>query len=132
ERVDAIGVSALTDRVDIANARLAFPGGAVANVTASRISKDKVRKLRVFESRAYHSLDFKDQQVERYALATKGDTRAIERGMLPVTPDEPLRREIAEFFDCVRARTTPRVTGADGRRALALALRIARAAADAS
>lgn len=132
ERMDAIGVSALTDRVDIANARLAFPGGAVANVTASRISAQKVRKLRVFESNAYHSLDYADQQVERYALTRKNGGRAIDHGMLPVVRDEPLRREIAEFLDCVRTRSAPRVTGADGRRALALAMRIARAAADAS
>ena len=132
ERVDAIGVSALTDRVDIANARLAFPGGAVANVTASRISAQKIRKLRVFESAAYHSLDYSDQQVERYALVMKDGERVIEHGTLPVTRDEPLRREIAEFLDCVRSRQAPRVTGADGRRALALARQIARAAADAS
>jgi len=128
ERVDAIGVSALTSRVDIANARLAFPGGAVANVTASRISAQKIRKLRVFEPSAYHSLDYGDQQVERYALVSKGGERVIEHGTLPVTRDEPLRREIEEFLNCVRSRREPRVTGADGRRALALALRIAQAA----
>ena len=132
ERVDAIGVSALTDRVDIANARLAFPGGIVANLTASRISAQKVRKLRVFESSAYHSLDYSDQQVERYALVEKDGERVIEHGTLPVTRDEPLRLEIAAFLDCVRARRAPRVTGEDGRRALALAMRIAQAAADAS
>jgi len=132
ERVDAIGVSALTERVDIANARLAFPGGIVANLTASRISAQKVRKLRVFESSAYHSLDYSDQQVERYALVEKDGERVIEHGTLPVTRDEPLRLEIAEFLDCARARRAPRVTGEDGRRALALAMRIAQAAADAS
>lgn len=132
ERVDAIGVAALTDRVDIANARLAFPGGAVANLTASRISAQKIRKLRVFESSAYHSLDYSDQQVERYALVTRDGERVIEHGTLPVTRDEPLRREIADFLDCVRTRQEPRVTGTDGRRALVLARRIAQAAADAS
>ena len=132
ERVEAIGVSALTDRVDIANARLVFPGEVVANVTASRISAQKIRKLRVFERSAYHSLDFTEQQVERYGLVERAGLRQIERSILPVTRDEPLRREIESFIDCVRGRRTPRVTGEDGRRALALAIRIASAAAEAS
>lgn len=132
ERVEAIGVSALTERVDIANARLAFPGGAVANVTASRISAQKVRKLRVFEKNAYHSLDFTEQQVERYALEGDGAARKIAREMLPVVKDEPLRREIEAFIGCVRTRGRPLVTGDDGRRALELAIRIAEAAASAA
>jgi predicted dehydrogenase len=132
ERVEAIGVSALTERVDIANARLVFPGSAVANVTASRISAQKVRKLRVFERRAYHSLDFTEQQVERYALVEAEGRREIERTLLPVAKGEPLRREIASFIDCVRRRESPSVTGEDGRRALALAMRIAAAAAESS
>ncbi len=131
-QVDAIGVSALTDRVDIANARLAFPGSVVANVTASRISAQKIRKLRVFERRAYHSLDFADQQVERYALVETDGGRQIERGLLPVVKDEPLKREIGAFLECVRRRGRPTVSGADGRRALALAMRIAAAAAESS
>jgi hypothetical protein len=124
ERVDAIGVSALTERVDIANARLAFPGGIVANLTASRISAQKVRKLRVFESSAYHSLDYSDQQVERYALVQKEGERVIEHGTLPVTRRAPAPRSRISL-DCVRsraaspARTAPR---------LALAIQIARAA----
>ena len=130
ERIDAVGVSALTERVDIANARLLFPGGAVANVTASRISSQKVRKLRVFERRAYHSLDFTEQQVERYALVEAGDGRRIERGNLAVESGEPLRREIESFIECVRERKTPVVTGEDGLRALDVAVRIAAAAAD--
>jgi predicted dehydrogenase len=132
KRIDAIGVSALTDRVDIANARLVFPSGMVANVTASRISAQKVRKLRVFERHAYHSLDFSEQQVERYALIEGAGERKIEKGLLPVQRDEPLRHEIASFVECVRTRRTPLVTGADGRRALALAATIARAAAESS
>jgi predicted dehydrogenase len=130
ERIDAVGVSALTERVDIANARLLFPGGAVANVTASRISSQKIRKLRVFEKRAYHSLDFTEQQVERYALVEAGDGRRIERGNLAVEAGEPLRREIESFIECVRERKTPVVTGEDGLRALDVAVRIAAAAAD--
>ncbi|MGI0149298.1 MAG: Gfo/Idh/MocA family protein, partial [Thermoplasmata archaeon] len=99
QRVDAMGVSALTDRVDIANARMVFKDGGVANVTASRISAQKVRKLRVFERNAYHSLDFTDQHVERYALIESGGGRRIERSSLPVKRDEPLRRQIESFMD---------------------------------
>ena len=131
-QVDAIGVAALTGRVDIANARLTFPGSVVANVTASRISAQKVRKLRVFERHAYHSLDFADQQVERYALVERDGARSIERGILPVVRDEPLKREIVEFMECVRRRARPLVTGEDGRRALALAMQIAAAAQESS
>ena len=128
-KVEAIGVSALTDRVDIANARLTFSGPVVANVTASRISAQKIRKLRVFEPRAYHSLDFTEQQVERYALVESGGRREIERAQLPIVRDEPLRREIDSFLACVRDRSDPLVGGADGRRALALAMTIASMAA---
>lgn len=132
ERIDAVGVSALTDRVDIANARLAFPGGCVANLTASRISAQRVRKLRIFERSAYHSLDFTEQQVERYALVLHDGARIIERGNLEVVRDEPLRREIESFIQCVQDRRAPLVGGEDGRLALDLAVRIATAAADAS
>jgi predicted dehydrogenase len=128
-QVDAVGVSALTDRVDIANARLAFAGGAVANVTASRISAQKVRKLRVFARNAYDSLDYTEQVVEHYALIDERGKREIAHSLLPVTKDEPLKCEIVSFLECVRTRGTPLVTGEAGRRALALAKRIAVTAA---
>ena len=130
--IDAIGVCARTDRVDIANARLVFPDHAVANVTASRISAQKVRKLRVFERDAYHSIDFAEQQVERYGVRDRDGNRVIEHSMLAVERDEPLRREISSFIACVRERRRPVVTGEDGLKALALAVRIADAAASAS
>jgi predicted dehydrogenase len=124
-RIEAIGVPVLTDRVDIANARLRFDGGCIANVTASRISRDRVRKVRFFQRDAYVSIDYASQEVERYALQRPpGRPPIIDGGRLEVARDEPLRLELADFVDAVRRGGSPRVTGADGRRALALARRI--------
>jgi predicted dehydrogenase len=91
-----------------------------------------VRKLRVFEHHAYHGLDYGEQQVERYAMEEAAGGRALAHSLLPVTRDEPLRSEIESFLACVRERKEPAVTGVDGRRALALAIQIAGAAAEAS
>ena len=123
ESIDAVGVPVLTGRVDIANARLRFTNGCVANLTASRISRDRVRKIRFFQPSAYLSIDYAAQRVEHYRLV-KGATAAIDGGELPVANEEPLARELADFVDAVRAKRPPRVDGAQGRRALALAQQI--------
>jgi predicted dehydrogenase len=124
-RLEAIGVPVLTDRVDIANARLRFDGGCIANVTASRISRERVRKVRFFQRDAYVSIDYASQEVERYALErAPGRPPVIGGGRVDVVRDEPLRLELADFAEAVRRGSSPRVTGADGRRALALARRI--------
>lgn len=124
-RIEAVGVPVLTDRVDIANARLRFEAGCIANVTASRISRDRVRKVRFFQRDSYVSIDYASQEVERYALRRPpGGPPVIEGGRLEVARDEPLRLELADFAEAVRQRGHPRVTGADGRRALALAQRV--------
>ncbi len=124
--VDAVGVPVLTDRVDIANARLRFESGCVANVTASRISRDRVRKLRFFQPDMYISVDYAEQEVEAWRLVRAGGPRpAIEGGKLPVERQEPLALEIADFVRSVREHGRPLVSGEDGRRALALATRIA-------
>jgi len=122
ETVDAVGVPVLTHRVDIANARIRFSSGCIANVTASRISRDRVRKVRFFQRDAYVSIDYSSQEVEHYALqAAPGGAPAITGGRLDVPKQEPLRLELQDFVDAVRAGGRPRVTGEDGRRALALA-----------
>ena len=131
--VEAVGVPVLTSRVDIANARLRFTSGCIANVTASRISRDRVRKVRFFQRDAYISIDYASQEVERYTLGTRqGALPAIEGGRLDIPRDEPLRIELLDFVTAVRANGVPRVTGADGRRALALAERITEAIARAA
>ena len=123
--VEAVGVNVLTPRVDIANVRLRFASGCIANLTASRISRDRVRKARFFQPQSYVSIDYASQEVEVYRLVPTAGRPAIEGGRLEVTSDEPLRRELADFVAAVRDGTRPGVTGEDGRDALALATRIA-------
>jgi predicted dehydrogenase len=124
--VEAVGVNVLTPRVDIANARLRFASGCIANVTASRISRDRVRKARFFQHDSYVSIDYAAQEVEVYRLvAQNGGRPAIQGGRVDVASDEPLRRELADFVEAVRTGRQPAVTGPDGRAALALATRVA-------
>ena len=126
ESIEAVGVPVLTPRYDIANARLRFAGGCIANVTASRISKERVRKIRFFQPDAYISIDYAAQEVEGWRLVRRDGARpSIEGGPLPVERDEPLRREIADFVRAVRTKSAPLVDGEAGRRALELATRIA-------
>ncbi len=126
QSIEAVGVPVLTSKYDIANARLRFRSGCIANVTASRISKERVRKIRFFQPDAYISIDYAAQEVEGWRLVRHDGSRpTIEGGALPVERDEPLRREIADFIRAVRSKTTPLVDGVAGRRALELATRVA-------
>ena len=123
--VEAVGVAVLTQKPDIANARLKFASGCIANITASRISKDRVRKIRVFQRDAYLSVDYAAQEVERWRLVKgNGGMPAIDGGKLDVTNEEPLKRELADFVAAVREKRDPGVTGADGLRAIELAERV--------
>ncbi len=123
--VEAVGVNVLTPRTDIANARIRFASGCVANVTASRISRDRVRKVRFFQQDSYVSVDYAAQEVEVYRLVPGQGRPGIEGGPLKVTQEEPLLRELADFVEAVRDRRAPGVTGRAGRDALALATRVA-------
>ena len=125
ESIEAVGVPVLTGRVDIANVRLRFANGCIANLTASRISRDRVRKIRFFQPAGYLSIDYAAQKIEAYRLV-KGDgpKPAIEGGEIPVANEEPLKRELADFVDAVKNKRAPLVDGAQGRRALELATRI--------
>lgn len=123
--IDAVGVPVLTGRVDIANARLRFGRGAVANLTASRISRDRVRKIRVFQPAAYVSIDYASQEVEVWRLVrAEGGQPSIEGGKLEVPRAEPLRRELEDFVAAVREHRPATVPGEDGRAALVLAAEI--------
>ena len=123
--IDAVGVPVLTGRVDIANARLRFANGCIANLTASRISRDRVRKIRFFQPSAYVSIDYAAQKVEMYRLEKGGgEMPSIQGGDLDVVNEEPLKREMADFVDAVVSRRAPAVTAEDGRRALAVAQQI--------
>jgi predicted dehydrogenase len=131
EAIEAVGVPVLTGRVDIANARLKFANGCIANLTASRISRDRVRKIRFFQPNAYLSIDYAAQKLEVWRLVQgTGPTPAIEGGEVPVENEEPLKRELADFVEAIASNRAPMVTGADGRRALALATEIAARIAD--
>ena len=122
ESVDAVGVPVLSRGEDIANARLRFADGCVANVTASRISPEKMRKIRVFQEDAYLSLDYGAQTGEVYRRGAGGITReAVE-----IERDEPLRRELASFLATIRQGpgAEPKVSGPQAAAALELALDI--------
>lgn len=150
KEVRAVGLPVLSDKVDIANVRLEFDSGCVANFTASRVSTERVRKLRFFQPHEYVSLDYAKQDV--FAITVDPDVVAGKKpldqlaqmmgqpGALPipgvrltrptVTKEEPLHAELKDFLQAVRGRTAPAVTLEDGRRALALALDVHRAIAE--
>jgi len=127
--VDAIGVPVLTPRVDIANARVRFASGCIANITSSRISRDKVRKARFFQPDMYVSVDYQAQELEVWRLEhiAGADRPAIQGGKMPVQQAEPLARELDDFIGAIQGRRAPLVTGLDGRRALELATKVAEA-----
>jgi predicted dehydrogenase len=123
--LEAVGVPVLTGKVDIANARLRFANGCIANLTASRISRDRVRKIRFFQPSAYVSIDYAAQKVDVWRLEKgSGATPSIQGGDVSVTNEEPLKLELADFVDAIVSTRAPLVTGEDGRRALALAQQI--------
>jgi len=117
QEIRAAGISVLSPRVDIANVRLAFASGCIANLTASRISTEKVRKLRLFQPGEYISIDYQRQEAVR--LAIKGSEIAFEQ--FPVAHGEPLQLELTSFFDAVRNRTPPKVDGFQAANALRVA-----------
>jgi predicted dehydrogenase len=125
ESIEAVGVPVITNRVDIANARLRFANGCIVNLTASRISRDRVRKIRFFQPSAYVSIDYATQKVEVYRLVKgSGPAPSIEGGELEVANEEPLKRELADFVAAIVERRAPTVTGEAGRRALGIAQQI--------
>jgi predicted dehydrogenase len=143
----AVGLPILSRKVDIANVRIEFESGCVANFTASRVSTERVRKLRFFQPHQYVSIDYARQDVlvidvsraTPEAIASAASSAAahplagfpgmhIEKPK--VEPGEPLRLEMESFLECVRTRSAPRVTGEDGRAALALALDVNAAIAE--
>jgi predicted dehydrogenase len=122
QSIEAVGVPVLTGRVDIANVRLRFANGCIANLTASRISRDRVRKIRFFQPASYLSIDYAAQKIERWTLTkAAGAMPSIQGGEVAVVNAEPLERELADFVDAVESGRSPIVAGVDGRRALALA-----------
>jgi predicted dehydrogenase len=149
--VDAVGIPVLSRSEDIANARLRFANGCVANLTASRVSPEKMRKIRVFSGGAetsYVSLDYQKQEGFIYRVAREGEQessflkklllgkdsaivsefagRKVVREPVPIEKEEPLKLELQDFIRCVQARLTPKVSGAVAKRSLDLAFEITR------
>lgn len=120
--IDAVGIPVLTRREDIANARIRFENGCVANITASRISPEKMRKIRVFQGDAYLSLDYQDQSGWIY----RRDGMQIAREEVQVERDEPLKCELAAFVECAARGVAPKVSGQNAAAALDIALEITR------
>jgi len=124
EDLRAVGIPVITDKVDIAHARVEFATGTVANVTASRVSTERVRKMRFFQEHEYISLDFTRQDALRIRVQPGASQPEIGFEKLPTVAEEPLRAELRSFLECARTRRQPVVDGAAGRRALELADRV--------
>jgi predicted dehydrogenase len=121
EEIRAAGIRILSEKVDIANVRLQFPSGCIANLTASRVSTERVRKLRLFQPHEYISLDYSRQDAVRFRVKPP---MAIDFAPLPVAKDEPLRLELEGFFESIATRRAPKVTGEQGVAALEVACSI--------
>jgi predicted dehydrogenase len=121
DEVRAAGISILSPKVDIANARLQFPNGCVANLTASRVSTDRVRKLRLFQPQQYISLDYARQEV---LLLSVGENRQISYEPVPVAKAEPLQLQFDAFLDSVISRNPAKTSGRAARQTLRVALAI--------
>jgi len=130
--IEAVGVNALTPRVDIANARVVFESGCVANLTASRISAAKTRKIRVFQPDSYLSCDCAGRTLDHYRIGPAGDggRPSIVRDQAAIDPEEPLLRELAAFADSLRGGPAFPVSAEAGRAALEVALGVVRRIAD--
>jgi len=122
--VKAVGIPVLTNKVDIAHARLEFVGGAVANVTASRVSTERVRKMRFFQQHEYISLDYARRDALRVGVKKPGPEPEFGFQKLDAPAVEPLRAELEAFVDAARTRKEPKTNGAAGRAALELASRV--------
>ena len=120
QSIDAVGVPVLSRREDIANARIRFENGCVANITSSRISPERMRKIRVFQEDAYLSLDYQNQTGEIYRKTGGG----IERAEVEIEKEEPLKRQILSFIECARTGVRPKVSGFEATAALELAVEI--------
>jgi predicted dehydrogenase len=120
KHIDAVGVPVLSRGEDIANARLRFENGCVANVTVSRISPEKMRKIRVFQEDAYLSLDYGNQSGEMY----RRQDGQITREPVEIEKDEPLKSELRSFIQCTQQGLSPRVSGYQAADALGLAIEI--------
>jgi predicted dehydrogenase len=120
QNIDAVGIPVLSKGEDIANARIRFENGCVANITSSRISPERMRKIRVFQEDAYLSLDYEKQAGEIYRL----ENGKIMRDKVPIEREEPLKQQLVSFLECATTGREPRVSGFQATAALELAVEI--------
>jgi predicted dehydrogenase len=120
KQIESVGINVLTKFEDIANSRITFKNGCVANLTASRISDEIMRKIRIFQENTYISLDYKDAK----AVVYKKGAFTITKQDLPIEKEQPLQKELESFIDCVRNHKEPLVSGPVAREALRVALEI--------
>lgn len=120
KNIEAIGTPILTPLEDIANARISFENGCVCNLTASRVSDEVVRKIRIFQPDTYISLDY----VKQEAFVYRKHDNQISKHALPIEKEEPLKQELKHFLECIRENKTPIVSGKEGQEALSVALEI--------
>ena len=120
KRIEAVGINVLTKYEDIANARISFKNGCVCNLTASRISDESMRKIRIFLKNTYISLDYKNEEANIY----RKDGDKIAKESIWIKKEEPLKKELASFLNCILHKNKPLVSGTEGRRALEVALHI--------
>ncbi len=118
--VEAVGLSTISDHEDVANVRLTFENGIIADITASRVSKDAVRKMRIFQEDSYLSLDFMNQEASLF----RKTGNSLVREKIKIKKGEPLKKELESFVECVRTAKRPVVSGVEGRSALQVALDI--------
>ena len=126
KQIHAVGIPVLTDKVDIANTRVEFEGGCVANITASRISFEDRRRIRVFQPDTYLTLDYASKEITLYQRTFSAENQRFQLSaeQIEVEPGDTLENEIRSFVLACLNRTPPAVTGEDGRNALAVAMRI--------
>jgi predicted dehydrogenase len=126
ERIEAIGIPVVTEQVDIANARIVFPGGCIANLTASRVSVTPMRKIRFFQRDGYFSIDFLSQSVSifRRLEGNGNDAPRVEAEELKIDPDDALVAQLRAFIDSIRTRTPSAGDGTDALGALGTAMRV--------
>lgn len=121
KRVEAVGINILTQYEDIANARITFKNGCVCNLTASRVSDESMRKIRIFLKNTYISMDYKNEEADIYR---KDAENKITKESIWIKKEEPLKKELSSFLDCVIHNKKPLVSGIEGRQALKVALQI--------
>ena len=118
--IEAVGISSVSDHEDLANVRLTFQNNVIADITASRVTKEETRKIRIFQENSYILLDFLHQEAFLY----KGADTTLDREKVRIRKKEPLKVELKSFINCVRNKKKPVVSGKEGRQALKVALAI--------